>query len=1147
MRYSFYPGVPPPNYSYAPSPDSSKRLFDGHLGRFDYSVFPQVLQKNYVWRALIYRPRAGQSRGLAEFELLYEHWVSMEAPAFTNREGYLSPAYLNILGARVSEIKRHVEQRRHFMENNYNYLWSTRPKSFLLAELKQLRRVTLYEDAIDQGATLQRGIREMDAWIRLADALGSQSWKSRVDKMRLRTIDPADDELLGCWINGCLEDNTLLLLSLDAPCYIIHEMTGDGAPGTEMHEVQHSPNLGWFDGTDLEGMEPEKLAYEYDKIALRNGSRREVHYSRLPRTLARGSLSERQRSSALSQGWRGPRVGKHLQPPPPPPLVPHEPNPKEEIHIDPAADAHYQAKPLERVRVFADRVEWIKPPPVLSVAGLQGEWTKWEQQMDGSFIRQGKRWQVEDDDVVVCYDREKRRELVMNDDERPAKGVVSDIAAFGMPAPIACYWKTAEKTWRDINSRWMYRSRHPAKREWTGMTAPTPKESDLPLDLDLAAEALLNEIQFQPMDVDVDGRISLCSDDGDLEDEVIHAAKGDLDSMDLDLSLTLNNAAEPVSKAPSDAAGVEPKIQPVDVDEDNRISLSSDDGHLEDEFIPAAKGDSDVMDLDLSLAMNNAGKPVSEAPSDTAGVEPKIQPVDVDEDDRISLGSDDGHLEDEVIPAAKGDSDAMDLELPLALNNAAEPGSRAPSDTARVGPKIQPVDVDEDDRISLGSDGGHLEDEVIPAVKGDSDAMDLELLLALNNAARVEPKMVTIRGGPSCHLCREAPTIPRSNEEILQAVRIAGENDLALFISCVIVSVDGQIWVSTTTSEGAQSFLNSGALGGLWDYATNEEMDWAGRNASWKWESPREPSPPPLPRATTILRRPPSPLIERSLGRRESSPLVKRKRSLSLDRALRCGSRRFDSRRRSRSPSPGPSRHTDEHRYRSPERQCWARGSAFQRDRGYERRYRERSPPTPVWDSCRPRPGTSSPRSGRFASRSPSLPRCSPSPKPSSSRRSPLPSLGRYHLEHKNAIATAKKSSAEPSVPEDESITLDDKEQEIVLLYAKALKETIAAHRAGAELSTIPKMPNLSDVQVRRPLEERMDLDRSTLFERMGEPASRDAPPQVMKRFVVQFEERVAEPGIAPPKKKRHRSRQKERAKLDRIRAHEERRAAEAS
>ncbi|KAG6905905.1 hypothetical protein DXG01_016985 [Tephrocybe rancida] len=516
MRYSSYPRVLPLNYSYSPNPDKSKRFFDGQLGRFNYSMSPQVLQKDFIWHALIYRPRVGRSKGLPEFGLLYEQWVSLDAPTFTKQEGYLNAAYLNILGTQVSEIEQDVEQRCSFMENNYTYLWSTKPKKFLLTELNELQRATMYEDAMDKGAVLQRGMREMDAWIQLADALGSESWKSQVDKTRLHKIDLSDDDLLGCWINGSLEDNALLLLSLGAPCYVVHEMTGDGTPGTEMHEIQHSPNLGWFDKTDLEGMEPGKLTYEYDKIALQNGSPHKVHYSRLPRGLARGSLSERRHWSALSQGWLGLRIGRHLHPLPPPPLIPHKPNPKEEIDIDPATEACSQTKPLERICVFPDCVELIKPLPVLSVVASQGEWTKWEEMTDGSFICRGKGWQVEDNDAVIFYNRQNRRELVMNANKQPSKGVVSDMEAFGMPAP----------------------------------------EDELPLDLELAAQALLNELQ--PMDVDEEDRISLGLDNGNLENEVVSTATKEAETMDVESPLlALKDAAEPVSKASSDTTSGE--------------------------------------------------------------------------------------------------------------------------------------------------------------------------------------------------------------------------------------------------------------------------------------------------------------------------------------------------------------------------------------------------------------------------------------------------------------------------------------------------------------------------------------------------------------------------------------------------------------
>ncbi|KAG6913309.1 hypothetical protein DXG01_007850 [Tephrocybe rancida] len=323
-------------------------------------------------------------------------------------------------------------------------------------------------------------------------------------------------------------------------------------------------------------------------------------------------------------------IGRHLHPPPPPLLIPHEPNPKEEIEIDPATEACYQAKPLERVRIFPDCVEWIKPPPVLSVVASQGEWTKWEEMTDGSFICRGKGWQAEDVDAVIFYDRENRRELVMNANKRPPKGVVSDMKAFGMPTPVACYWNSNQWTLRAVNSRWIYRHCHPVQKEWAGMIALTPKEDKLPLDLELAAQALLNE----------------------------------------------------------------------------------------------------------------------------------LQPMDVDEEDRISLGSDNGNLENEVVSTATKEAEAMDVEsLPLALKDATEPVSKASSDTRRG-----------------------------------------------------EQRMAAIQGAPSCHLYQEAPSTPRTNEEILRAIRTASEKDLVVFILHVIVSADGLIWVSTTTSEGAQSFLNSAHL-----------------------------------------------------------------------------------------------------------------------------------------------------------------------------------------------------------------------------------------------------------------------------------------------------------------------------------------------
>ncbi|KAG6917886.1 hypothetical protein DXG01_000495 [Tephrocybe rancida] len=928
MRYAFYPGVPPPSFVYAPNSDDTKRLFDGHLGRYDYTVSPQTLQKNHVWRALIYRPRIGQCKGLIEFGYLYEHWVSEDAPPFTDHEGYLSPAYLNLLEARVKEIERDVDQRRLFMENNYTYLWSSRPKKHLLEELKKLRRARLYEHAIDWGAELQRGIKEMDAWVRLADTLGANSWKARVDKMRQHSIELADDDLLGSWVNGNLEDNMLLLLSLGAPCYIIHELDGDGSPGTERYEAQQqSKTMGWMDETDLDSPDPAKLN-EFDRIALRNGSKREVHYSRIPRELACGSRRDKLASSALRQGWLGPQVGRHLKPPPPIPLIRHELIAKEEVQVDPTANKHYLAKPLELVRVYKDRIEWIKPPPVLSVVSAKGEWSKWEQQVDGDFIRKGKGWSHEEEDAVVYFDRENFQELVLEMEEKPPKGAVSDLAAFGMPAPVACYWKGQDRMTRERNSRWMYLHRHPPRKEWTDMVVPIPKEDELPLDYHLAAEALLEEVQ--PMDVDVEDSISLGSD-----------------------------------------------------------------------------GEGDIV-----------------MSADTAVPEP-----------------------------------------PLASDDAAETSLKASQDAAREEPQ---------------------------------------------GKARASAPGVL-----SCHLCRGALTTPRTHEEILKAVRTVSERDLAVFISRVIITGDGQIWVSTTTSDGAQSFANSGVLEGLWDYVSSKEIDEAEKTAVYRWDSPREPASPSPRRAIAPTIPALSMQQRRALLTLEPATL----RDLSLVVVL--------APLNVRAP-------------RVQDLQGWTIAAATEAQIDPDG---IKSLLATVETGAATSFTLRIPQNGGIMVDPHALldlpPRIHPANREQEITSPPKPTTP---------------AAAPPSEGKDsDSIVVDEEEQKIA---------TIAAHRAGAPLPLPLEDPVLHEVpedQIPRSLEERIrlspvadDVDeerRPTFFERMSEttPGLVEEPPNVLNRLGVQFEERVAEQGIAPAKKKRHRGGKKEKAKLERKRLHREADAAETS
>ncbi|KAG6912424.1 hypothetical protein DXG01_014720, partial [Tephrocybe rancida] len=167
MLYMFYPGIPPLGLKYSIPEDPSARRFDGHLGRFDYTVNPQVLQKNFIWRALIYRPGVGKEHSLIEFESIYDHWETEQGGAGeTQRYGKVNPTFLNKLDARVTELGMEALSLKGFTENYYNYLWTSRPKGNLHEDIRELRKCETFEKALDLGVAVMRSLKEMDAWKR---------------------------------------------------------------------------------------------------------------------------------------------------------------------------------------------------------------------------------------------------------------------------------------------------------------------------------------------------------------------------------------------------------------------------------------------------------------------------------------------------------------------------------------------------------------------------------------------------------------------------------------------------------------------------------------------------------------------------------------------------------------------------------------------------------------------------------------------------------------------------------------------------------------------------------------------------------------------------------------------------------------------
>ncbi|KAG6911065.1 hypothetical protein DXG01_004580 [Tephrocybe rancida] len=481
MLYAFYPGVPPPGLKYTIPEDPSARRFDGHLGQFDYTVNPQVLQKDFAWRALIYRPSVGKELSLVEYESVYDHWETEPTRAGEKpRFGRVSPTFLNKLDARATELELEILGREGFAESYYNYLWTTRPKGKQHDDIRKLRECETFEEALDLGTAVSRSLKEKDAWKRMVGALTKQSWKDRVLQVRTEGVKLALNDCIGCWINGNLEDNTLLLINLLVPCYVVHELQGDGSYGTERQMSLLGENFGWTEGTDAELL--SRRTYYPDHIARDNGSEPAMHYSKLVEDPPLAPEADRRRLSARSQGWMGDVRGKDKtlpfvpKPCPPPPRSPTPPP----APLDPHRERKLRADPITRVRLYPGRIEWIKPPPIETDAGVKGKWRKWTMRRDGSFIQEATGWNGGYDNPIAHFDRRLKREFVLEERLTIPAGVVSDVSHYGMPAPDMHYWETETK--RAKASRWLYSFRLPRPNGKGGQEAPIPSELDLPAE-----------------------------------------------------------------------------------------------------------------------------------------------------------------------------------------------------------------------------------------------------------------------------------------------------------------------------------------------------------------------------------------------------------------------------------------------------------------------------------------------------------------------------------------------------------------------------------------------------------------------------------------------------------------------------------------
>ncbi|KAJ6460497.1 hypothetical protein C8R47DRAFT_1226258 [Mycena vitilis] len=251
----FYPGIRNGSFPLKPPLRPEQRRYDGQLGRFDPTISPQAYDPERPWLGFIRSPRYVSD---LDMELVLEpvtlHWVSEPDSGFRGR---IEPSFLRSL-VDVNSTADAAIRVLHEVRYTRVALWNLRLCAPSAEDLDKLRVVTRYDDAVDRVREVQRQLVEKEGWVRLA--LCWKESRPRIEDMRSLPIKPADDGLMGVWLNGMPEYDSLYFLTQTAvPCFLIHELTAEEPRG---YLVARS----FIEGTPIQPLlDPYRC--EYTKVA----------------------------------------------------------------------------------------------------------------------------------------------------------------------------------------------------------------------------------------------------------------------------------------------------------------------------------------------------------------------------------------------------------------------------------------------------------------------------------------------------------------------------------------------------------------------------------------------------------------------------------------------------------------------------------------------------------------------------------------------------------------------------------------------------------------------------------------------------------------------------------------------------------------
>ena len=323
---------------------------------------------------------------------------------------------------------------------------------------------------------IQRGLKLKSAWARAIGIMIKEK-KGVTYTGWIPKVPAASEEFLGIWINGTKEEEAMWLLSHKIPCFIIHEVPSSELYGfTEEHKY-----LDFVAKMDVLFLHKEHSGFDHLAVKTFTPVNDSPDQGGVPQLNPVLRSEERGLSGPTMQGWMD---DHHAALEAVPEVIMRPVNSKPlpvAVESSSIARSDSAAPEPETMTLATDQVEWLVPPPVMSI--LAGKWTRWEEWVTGGDEMFFRHISSEPQGCEeVYFDCKERRQIYVVEPMTIPPGVVSDINVYRVPAPTARFIEVVDDQIKKeyIASHWLYKEQKPTRGS-AGMKAPIPNPQDLPL------------------------------------------------------------------------------------------------------------------------------------------------------------------------------------------------------------------------------------------------------------------------------------------------------------------------------------------------------------------------------------------------------------------------------------------------------------------------------------------------------------------------------------------------------------------------------------------------------------------------------------------------------------------------------------------